>query len=338
MENRSFRKSLAVAVVALFLGVSVIPSVIGDNPSFENTIIVDDEGDGDYTVIQDAVDNATEGDTILVYSGTYLEADITTYDRTNPIIGINLKGVPHELGEGNDVGKPRIVNNGMGSLLRFLWADRCTIQGFELANCHNGITLTDSANNTIINNTIISCKIGIELEGAGEIYGKTSYNNIVENNTIIDSYRGIFIEYASTNVFRRNVIKDCHWGIDNSGSHNIISYNQFLNNGGHNGGGILIVFTLNNIIEKNHFEGNVCGVLISSSFLNIIRKNNFIDSKEHHATFVLCQTTVWNNNFWGEERILPQPIFGMIWMLRSGIPIPGVQFDWHPAREPYDIP
>ena len=41
MENRSFRKSLVVAVVVLFLGVSVIPSVIGDNPSFSKTIYVD---------------------------------------------------------------------------------------------------------------------------------------------------------------------------------------------------------------------------------------------------------------------------------------------------------
>ena len=140
------------------------------------------------------------------------------------------------------------------------------------------------------------------------------------------------------------MIKDCHWGISTEGIRDTIIYsNRFLSNGDYDlwgepyGGSILIDFSFNNIIEKNHFEDNIYGVPISASFLTVVRKNNFIDNEEHHATFLLSLTTTWNNNFWGKERILPQPIFGMIGLLKSGIPIPWVQFDWHPAREPYDI-
>ena len=40
---------------------------------FSNTLTVAQDGTGDYTVIQTAVDDATAGDTIRVYPGTYYE-------------------------------------------------------------------------------------------------------------------------------------------------------------------------------------------------------------------------------------------------------------------------
>jgi len=36
-------------------------------------ITVKQDGTGDYTIIQDAVNAAVDGDTILVWSGTYIE-------------------------------------------------------------------------------------------------------------------------------------------------------------------------------------------------------------------------------------------------------------------------
>ena len=37
------------------------------------TITVDDDGNGDYTVIQEAIDSASTGDLIRVYEGSYTE-------------------------------------------------------------------------------------------------------------------------------------------------------------------------------------------------------------------------------------------------------------------------
>lgn len=37
------------------------------------SIYVDDDGGADYTKIQDAIDNASDGDVIFVFNGTYYE-------------------------------------------------------------------------------------------------------------------------------------------------------------------------------------------------------------------------------------------------------------------------
>ena len=68
-------------------------------------IIVDDEGDGDYISIKEAVNYSKSGDIIKVYSGVYYEEEIviTTED-------ITLRGIPYELGVGDDLGKPVIKN------------------------------------------------------------------------------------------------------------------------------------------------------------------------------------------------------------------------------------
>ena len=66
------KKSLAAMIMVLFLCISVIPDVIGDNPT-NRAIYVDDDGGADYTRIQDAIDNASYGDTIFVYNGSYYE-------------------------------------------------------------------------------------------------------------------------------------------------------------------------------------------------------------------------------------------------------------------------
>jgi len=110
-------KTLVVGVIVLFLSVAITPMSLGikivsdrlevkeakssiDEEDSRTVIIVDDEGDGDYTSIQDAIGNATSGDIIEVYSGIYHEKKIliTTED-------IILKGIPYELGAGNDLAK-----------------------------------------------------------------------------------------------------------------------------------------------------------------------------------------------------------------------------------------
>ncbi|MCD4696715.1 MAG: hypothetical protein K8S16_10795, partial [Bacteroidales bacterium] len=40
---------------------------------FPNIIIVDQSGGGNYTSIQEGINNANNGDTVLVYPGTYYE-------------------------------------------------------------------------------------------------------------------------------------------------------------------------------------------------------------------------------------------------------------------------
>ena len=67
-----------------------------DSTIFGNTLYVGGSGSGNYSSIQDAIDNASSNDTIFVYSGTYLE-NIFVNDTLN-IIGEdkNRKSSPWE--------------------------------------------------------------------------------------------------------------------------------------------------------------------------------------------------------------------------------------------------
>ena len=73
------RKCWAVGIILLFIGTCLIPAIAQDSekPSLptlrDNWWYVGGNGPGNYTTIQDAIDNASSNDTIFVYSGTYLE-------------------------------------------------------------------------------------------------------------------------------------------------------------------------------------------------------------------------------------------------------------------------
>jgi len=66
---------------------------------------------------------------------------------------------------------------------------------------------------------------------------------------------------------------------------------------------------------------------------NKIYSNNFINNGRSATFRLLSFFNKWDGNYWGEPRTLPYPIIGCL-----GLFIPSwVNFDWHPASEPYDI-
>ena len=78
--NNIIKKGVVVAVILLFIGMSVIPST-GTNVvekssavSFDGNILyVGGSGPGNYSTIQEAINDANNGDTVFVYNGTYYE-------------------------------------------------------------------------------------------------------------------------------------------------------------------------------------------------------------------------------------------------------------------------
>ena len=72
------RKCLAVGIILLFFGTGIIPAVAQDTEkplptSRGQWLYVGGSGPGNYTKIQDALDNASDGDTVFVYSNIYYE-------------------------------------------------------------------------------------------------------------------------------------------------------------------------------------------------------------------------------------------------------------------------
>jgi hypothetical protein len=77
-------KALVLAVIVLFIGAGFVPSISSDEPASKGTIYVNDDADPGWydathvKTIQEGNDNASAGDTVFVYGGTYYEnVDIT---------------------------------------------------------------------------------------------------------------------------------------------------------------------------------------------------------------------------------------------------------------------
>ncbi|MCJ7697962.1 MAG: hypothetical protein MUO73_06505, partial [Thermoplasmata archaeon] len=79
MKKELLARSLVFGIVVLFFGASVTSAYnVEPSPSAQpinrgNTLYVGGSGPGNYTTIQAAINNATNGDTIFVYNNTYNE-------------------------------------------------------------------------------------------------------------------------------------------------------------------------------------------------------------------------------------------------------------------------
>jgi len=240
-------KWITLAIFFLLIGVSILPSIssqhitISKDVSGGKTFItVDDDGDGDFTSIQDAIDNATSGDTIEVYSGTYLETDIVVNKQ------LILQGIDTELGNGSGSGKPLIINNEDDKKVVMLNADGCRISGFHIKStgcCSWGIYLFRSNNHHVYQNEIDNINFGI--------YLRVSSNNNIHNNIVTKSFYAIINSYIShNNQIYDNYVFDCGYGIriDNY-AENITVYNNTVSE--INAVGIGTAWSNNNTIHGN---------------------------------------------------------------------------------------
>jgi parallel beta-helix repeat protein len=290
-----------------------------------DVIIVDDEGDGEYVSIKEAVNNANPGDTIEVYSGTYYEHYILIEKND-----ITLKGISYELGNGSDTGKPFINGEGKDHVIEIksqritiddfrienkggtgaygiigIWrgADNCLVSHNDISHSIMGCIGCDSNNNSILNNNISYSVIRQGIVLGGEY-------NLISGNIITDVETGICVWDSNNNTITGNKIMRCSdFGIDVGGNYNKIIGNQ---------------------LEDNHI-----GIQIWN-FFNSVKRNNFINN-DLHAQFIygipILQrfTNIWFGNYWDRPRLLPYPIPGVLVLL------PIIQFDLRPALKPYDI-
>jgi len=106
-------KALVLGIICLFIGAGVVPSIGGNNINgFVDTIIVPD----DYPTLQEAIDNAKNGDTIQVRAGLYRERIII--DKSINLIGENKFSTT-------------IAGSYSGDVINVI-ADNVTIRGFDI--------------------------------------------------------------------------------------------------------------------------------------------------------------------------------------------------------------
>jgi len=76
MNKTYVGKGLTVGIILILIGVNVSGTYVKDTSpiSFDgNTLYVGGSGPGNYTRIQDAINDANPRDTVFVYNGTYCE-------------------------------------------------------------------------------------------------------------------------------------------------------------------------------------------------------------------------------------------------------------------------
>jgi parallel beta-helix repeat protein len=323
---------MLVAILSL-PGCSAVTQQDQNHP-LKHVITVDDEpGDADYTSIKEALNHSSPGDTIEVYSGTYYENGILIAEE-----GISLIGMPYELGNGNDTGKPFINGDITGTRILnviSIVSRNVTVANFRIENrdhVHDctllciawGADYCTVANNTLrhSSNSIIACHSN---------YSKIT-NNIIGNAGL--HYGIIFGDYGYHTIASDNIIENCPTGICFWGGSNITVLGNRISNcsefGIDIGGGGLNTFRYNTI------ENNYVGLHIYMAVLNKIQHNNFKNNTYqavYNLGFSLMAGNRFFHNYWDRPRLLPYPIQGTVLLV-----VPWVTFDWRPALLPIKMP
>ena len=193
-----------------------------------------------FNKIQDAVDAATDGDTIYVYSGTYYE-DVQVDEKNN------LKFIAEKAGQPV---KSVIVNPGKEAGF-WIWGSSGTkISGFKITNASNGIDTYMADYSDFSNNHIENCSSwGIYLIG--------NYSKIA-NNYLKNTHGGILCSLVMHrmigDVFSKNTILNTKpsSGIDITNGVNCSITNNFISNASVG-------------IKLDHYEADCSGNMITNN-------------------------------------------------------------------------
>ena len=356
------KKILVLTVIVLFVGMGAASGITADVkdanmflPSAYGYIYVDDDFNEStsgwnithFNKIQDGVDAAVNFDTVFVYNGTYNEnvkigtlitekkIDLIGENRDNVILlgvpgedavvtvsssDVELNGFTIDGDSGSLEGirvsgskqdiiltNSKIIDCSKGVSLKPL-TKRVQISDNIISNSEfTGIELQESDQNDIINNEVVQNNVGIHLSSI-------SSQNSLEGNTVSNNDReGIIIE-----------------GLSND---NTLTGNNVTNN---RGGLKLSSSKINTITNNNIQDNDLKGLLLSLSNNNIIERNNFIDNKRQ-ASFMISFGNSWKENYWDNwiGVKINRSIFQKFPKVIRGII--RVNFDWNPAKEPYDI-
>lgn len=327
MKRTTLAKSmLSLCVAYILMATATTPVSSTFFPTVDTggvTFYVGGNGLGNYTSIQQAIDNASDGDTIYVYNGTYTE--IISIEKSITLTGEHKNGTVID-GKGNgtvvtidsdrvSIGNITVTGGGAD----FYDAGVCITSDYVslkdsiiLYNDGDGITLTSASYCTLSHNIIMGARFN------GIYIMEDSHFNNISYNDIQSGINGILVSRSNQQT---------------------ISYNKVVNCAK----GIYLEESVGNTILNNHLTDNEEGLFCFYSVRNTIKHNNFI-SNTVNARFVkflhigFIAPNKWDQNYWDDwAQIGVKVIFGGMYVRTFsiiGIFIPWIEVDWHPTHEP----
>jgi parallel beta-helix repeat protein len=289
----------ALAYASFSKALNVYPKSVIAAP---NTIWVPDN----YTTIQEAINMANEGETILVEAGTYYEHVIVNKplslvgeNKQDTIIdGSGAETIVNIIASNITLSGFTIQNGGLGI---YLWgSSNNVISGNDVSNNGHGIYLSYSGDNVVSGNNVSENEHGIYLEGS-------SYNTLTGNDASNNGH-GIYLSYSGDNVVSGNNVSENEHGIYLEGSsYNTLTGNDASNN---NGYGIRLYHSGSNVLSGNDASNNGYGIYVDDSDNNIF-SGNVLPNNEYgiHLSYsgsnVLSGNDASNNGYgiylWGSS-------------------------------------
>ncbi len=332
--------------------------------SFAGSVLyVGGSGPDNYTAIQDAIDNATDGDTIFVFSGIYLEN--LTIDKQLTIVG--------------EEKSTTIIKANTSYEVVSVLSDFVTIQGFTITrenggNYYRGIHAEDNFT-TIRDNIFSEVGIGVSLEETNaniiennkfiesgiEIPTSDIFDNTVTGNTVndlpllyldsvtdatIDAPAGQIILLRCQNITITNQdITDTVTAILALDSEDLVIIDNTIENNyrravhlvrtedvvfsdntvkGNQDMGLYLTRTVNVAIIHNNIYMNYGGMFFEFCELCEVTENNFANNG-FYVISIFGSLNTWDANYWDRPRFFPKLIFEF----------PRLNIDLHPADTPY---
>lgn len=252
-----------------------------------NIITVDDDGEADYQTIQEAIDNASTGDTIRVFDGTYNQS-------------IQINTTIHLIGNGSE--RTRMQDWNSVTIIQ-VHADNVSISGLNITGTRRWTTaLFLSGNHVTISENMIQSHIGIKLN--------ETLNATISSNIFQGSYRELMITgirglNTHGNFINSNTFIDCNDGIDfewNCDRNRIQNNSFFLGGRGVDLGGGGGEYCENNTIVENMFNGTRYGIKSFISKWSVIRENVLHSPKFGIRVSNSDNETMTNNSVIGAEQ------------------------------------
>lgn len=281
--NRKFIVNLiSCTTILLFIFSLLLPIVQPNPPISQNTIIVDINGFGDYTSINEAIRNAISTDIIFIKEGIYKEHNINV-DKKVKITGEDSVNTIIDCSGNN------------GITLKSSFVDLSNLQIINASEY--AIATSSSSVGSIINNCIINVPrdgIGIDIR---------SSDNKISNSSIFSNYLG---KHGVKISGSKNIVDNCNIQtfkngiliLLNSNNNNILNSNIINAETGID----LRLDSDNNMVYNCNIYYNLLGIKIwQSSKDNLIYYNNFWRNDENAFSE---ENNSWDNgkigNYWKE--------------------------------------